>query len=133
MKTGSPSLSSAICPLFEFENSSISFLEPVSQRADVNCVVSKWTGIPYSISILLAKTSNCKAPTTPTIKPDPIIGLNNFAAPSSANCINAFSKFLPFIGSVDLTDFNNSGANDGMPINLIFSPSVKASPILNCP
>ena len=44
------------------------------------------------------RTSNCNAPTTPTMKPEPKVGLNTLAAPSSANCIRALSRCLAFSG-----------------------------------
>jgi hypothetical protein len=47
----------------------------------VNCDGSKRTGRPYSSSIRLASTSNCSAPTTPTMKPEPMVGLKTLAAP----------------------------------------------------
>ena len=81
----------------------------------------------------LANTSNCRAPTTPTMKPDPIIGLNTLAAPSSANCIRAFSKCLAFRGSPARTDCSNSGAKLGMPVTRSVSPSVSVSPMRNWP
>ena len=55
--------------------------------------------IGITVSIRLASTSNCKGPTTPTMKPEPIPGLKTLAAPSSANWVRAFSRCLAFRGS----------------------------------
>ena len=131
--TVSPSLSVAMCCLFVDAKASTASLSPCTQRADVNWDASNRTGRPYSISIRLASTSNCNAPTTPTMKPDPKVGLNIFAAPSSANCISAFSRCFALSGSPARQVCSNSGAKDGMPDTRSASPSVNVSPIRNWP
>ena len=93
-----------MCCLFSDENLSKSVFPPEIQRAELNCDGSNLTGKPYSNSIRLAKTSNCKEPITPIINPEPILGLKTLAAPSSANCIRAFSRCLDFNGSPALQD-----------------------------
>ena len=122
-----------MCCLFVAANFSTASFGPEIQRAEVNCEGSNRTGRPYSCSIRLASTSNCSAPTTPTMKPDPICGLNTLAAPSSANCISAFSRCLAFIGSPARTVCRSSGAKDGMPVKRSISPSVSASPMRSWP
>jgi hypothetical protein len=58
-----------------------SALSPASHRAEVNCDPSNRTGRPYSSSIRLARTSNCNAPTTPTMNPDPKAGFEHLGRP----------------------------------------------------
>mmetsp|Transcript_184 Transcript_184/g.579 ORF Transcript_184/g.579 Transcript_184/m.579 type:complete len:226 (+) Transcript_184:462-1139(+) len=129
----SPSWSWAMCCLLASLNLSTAWRSPFTQRAEVNCEPSNRTGRPYSNSIRLASTSNCSAPTTPTINPDPMEGLKTLAAPSSANCISAFSRCLALSGSPARTPCSSSGAKDGMPVTRKASPSVKVSPIRNWP
>ena len=129
----SPSLSWPMCCLLAVMKASTLSLGPWTQRAEVNCDGSNRTGRPYSISIRLPSTSNCRAPTTPTMKPDPKAGLKTLAAPSSANCISAFSRCLAFIGSPARTDCSSSGAKLGMPDTRSASPSVSVSPMRSWP
>ena len=104
-----------------------------SQRAVKYCVGSKATGIPNSVRMRSAITSNCRTPTTPTIHSAPISGLKTLAPPSSAICCRALPRCLDLSGSSARTLLSNSGAKLGIPVKCNFSPSVRESPIRNCP
>lgn len=59
--------------------------------------------------------------------------MNNCATPSFINCSKPFWNCLLFIGSSFSMYLKRSGENDGNPRKLIFSPSVRVSPILKMP
>ena len=82
---------------------------------------SKRTGRSYSVRIRSASTSNCSAPTTPTIQSEPTCGLKTCAAPSSANCSSALPRCLARIGSSGRTRLQKLGreARDAGEVQLL--------------
>lgn len=74
-----------------------------------------------SVRIRSAITSNCRAPTTPTIHSAPTIGLKTLAPPSSAICCKALPRCLDLSGSSARTLFRSSGAKLGIPVKCSFS------------
>src|ERR1051326_9446971 len=101
----------------------------VIQQALFRSIFSKLQEAEYSLFKRCCMTSNCRAPTVPSIFLLLFFLVKSWATPSSVSCSRPLLSCFVFIGSVFTTYLKSSGEKRGIPLKFIFSPSVSVSQI----